>query len=218
MTKVALRRDDLTMEQDRSRVAELLKRGYRSPSQIADIINSTKTNEDLYVSPGVVGNDIKAIKHYYKEQQLDDYNAYRNELIEDLRQLKVTYWEGYLNSQKPKISIELETLATEEEYTLMKQEGLNIEDNEKVFLRNAKVREELRPEGNHAFLQGMFQIDDKISKIYGVDAPSKLALTDPSGEHEASSPLTDILTKLESFSAPKELPEASSPEDIDNED
>jgi hypothetical protein len=182
-----------------------MKRGYRSPTQIADIINSDKTNPDMYVSPAVVSNDIKAIKHYYKEQQLEDYNAYRNELIEDLRQLKLTYWEGYLKSMKPKISVEMESLATEDDYELMKAEGLNVEENERVFLRNAKVREEQRPEGNHAFLQGMFQVDDKISKIYGVDAPSKVALTDPTGQQEASSPLTDILTKLESFKKPLEI-------------
>lgn len=191
-------RDELTLEEDRAKVASLMRKGYRSPKEIADIINKDKSNSALYLSPAMVGNDMKALKNEFKEQQVEDYNVVRNEILADLRDAKKTAWEAYVKSTMPRIaSVEIEDKVFDEQSMnqLLSITGIISEDE--YMSKSAKIRKEHKPEGDKGFLQLMFQIDDKISKIYGVDAPSKVALTDPTGEREATSPLLDIMSKLQ---------------------
>ena len=160
-------------------------KGYRSKTEIASIINESRAVE-FHINPSQVANDIEAMKKRFLDKGIEDYTAYRNQLLEELNLLKKTYWEGYQLSRRNKITIESEAILDNDEYDKDLTEGLGLRPNENVFIRQAKTKEEQRLEGNVAYLQGVLSVIDREAKMIGVDAPSKVALTDPSGKNSST--------------------------------
>jgi hypothetical protein len=179
------RRNEIQIAQDRAKVCDLLRQGFRSKTEIASILNEHR-EKDSYVTPQQVAADIEYMKEKYLNQGIEDYNLYRNQIIDELNMLKRTYWKGYDLSRRNKISIESKFITDKEDYEGVLEEGIGLGEDEDVFSRQADIREETRVEGNPSFLQGVQTCIDRIAKIYGIDAPNKIALTDPSGQVEAT--------------------------------
>lgn len=206
------RRNEVLIAQDRATICNLLRKGYRSRTEIASIINENR-DKDAHVTPEQVGYDIEFMRKKYLEQGLEDFNAYRNQILDELAFLQRTYWEGYELSRRSKITLESEAVVDEENYGILSEEGLGLQPNENVFNRQVRTREEQRLEGNVAYLQGVERVIDRKAKIYGVDAPNKIALTDPSGNNEATNVFELMIQKMDDLEKRrKELQETSNNE------
>lgn len=201
------RRNELEIAEDRARVAELLHKGYRSKTEIANIINVGKSL-DKHITPEQVKYDIEAIIKKHTDRTAVDYNGYRNQLLQELYLLKKTLWEGYELSRRNKITIESEAILDEEEYSRDISEGLGVKSNENVFLRQAKTKEEVRLEGNLGFLQGVLSVIDREAKMVGIDAPSKVALTDSNGKDSATNAYDFMVSKLDELANRRKEEEA----------
>ena len=201
-------RSPFQIEQDRYTISELLKKGYRTAYEIAQLINA-RENRDVPISQAQVQADITTLKQDLRTRAVDNMQEVRNHLIDCLWDVYKQQEKGYELSKKNEVIIESEQVEDVEGYGVL-LEGSQIQD-EGLFTRNVKIRERTRPEGNYNFLSGKIQTLDRISKIYGVDAPSKIALTDPSGEKEAESPLQQIMQKLSVLDSKNktELPESN---------
>lgn len=179
------KRTELMIAEDRARVASLLRRGVTSRSEIAFIINQDR-DKDLWISDTQITHDIDAIKKAYRETATEDFQVYKNQILDELTELQKTFWQAYELSRRNKISIESDGIIdSEEEYDTTMNEGLGLKPLEKVYQRMAKVREEQRLEGNVSFLQGALGCIDRKAKILGIDAPSKIAMTDATGTKDA---------------------------------
>ncbi len=171
---------------DRAKVCELLMKGYRSVSEIASIINENRPVEK-HISDGQIRNDIEFMKNQYLERGLENFHFYRNQLEDEINFLKKTFYHGYELSRRSKVTLESDKLVIEDEdmYDDVLDRGLDIDGDENNFQRVARVKEEKRLEGNPAFLQGVRDCIDRLAKLYGVDAPNKVALTDVTGQNDA---------------------------------
>jgi hypothetical protein len=182
--------------EDRARVCDLLRKGYKSRTEMCLIINEGR-DPQFHISPAQVGKDISYMKDKYLEQGFDDLKVVRNTIIDQLDLLKRTYWHGYELSRRSKITLESEGITNDEEYQNLRERGLELQTDENIFDRQTRVREESRAEGNPAFLQGVLSCIDRQARIYGIDAPSKVSLTDPSGTKEASSAFELMKRKMD---------------------
>lgn len=194
--------------EDRAKVCQLLLMGYKSRAEIAAIINEGR-DTSLHITPSQVSYDIDYMKKKLMEKGIEDYTLYRNQAIEELDLLARTYWKGYELSRRNKITIESEAIVDEDEFDEMVKEGIRLNPTEKVFQRMAKAREEQRLEGNPAFLQGVLACIDRKAKIYGVDAPSKMSLTDVSGTKDATDILSFMKQKMDELSTKTQERETS---------
>jgi hypothetical protein len=190
------RRNELMIVEDRATVCELFRRGYRSRTEIASIMNENR-DKNFHVTPSQVGDDLQFMKNKLIEKGIEDLSYYRNTIVDELNHLQRAYWRGYDLSRRTKITLESEAVTDSEEYDVLKNEGLGLKPDEDVFARNVRTREEQRAEGNPAFLAGVQTCIDRKAKIYGVDAPSKVALTDPSGNNSATNVFDVLISKLD---------------------
>jgi len=175
----------MQIAQDRARVCELLLQGVETRAEIADIINTGRPVEQ-HISVAQIQNDIDVMKKRHKEKGVQDYDAHLNRLLDELKLVKKSYWKGYELSRRNKISIESDFIADEDEYAEIVKDGVGLDpDAEKVFNRMAKIREEVRLEGNPAFLQGVLTCIEKETKLLGLDV-NKIAMTDVTGQKGVS--------------------------------
>src|SRR6476661_5605874 len=173
------KRNEIEIAHDRAKVCELLNKGYRSRTEIASIINEGRP-VNKHISDQQIRNDIEYMSNLYMEKGLEDFNYYRNQLEDEIQLLKRTFYKGYEMSRRNKITLESEAVVIEDEenYEHLLENGLedSNDSEEKSFQRVGKLREERRLEGNPAFLQGVQGCIDRLMKLYGVEAPSKMSL------------------------------------------
>lgn len=203
-------RDALTIEKHRSEVASYMLKGYRSATKIRDFINKQINDPEMYISETQVRTDINALKNEMKLKRMPDVNELRQQFLEERLDLKRMYYEGYIQSQLcNERSVEVEAIVNEDGHEELRSEGLQIFGESE--LKQAKVTEKSRPAGDPAFLKGMSDQIDKIVTMYGLDAPSKVALTDGSDEDEMESPLASLKETLDAIK-PSALPPADKKE------
>lgn len=188
------KRNELVIMEDRMRVCELMAKGYTSPTEIAAKLNESRSVSE-HVTVGMVKSDIKYMENKFLERGLEHYEVYRNRIESSINLLKRTFWEGYELSTKKKITIESQEVMDEETFEERALYGYDEGDKEGV-LRNAKVKEEMRTEGNVAFLNGVLACEDRLMKLYGMEV-SRIALTDTTGQKDISNPLEDVKRLLE---------------------
>jgi hypothetical protein len=160
-----------------------LKRGYK-PTQIHRIINEGRS-EEYQVTREAIYNDIKVMEKEWMEAGVQNFNAWRMRIVDEYLDLKRFLWEQVERSMKNKIKIESENIVDETEYEEMKEEGIGLPQNHEVFHRKARITEEMR-DANPAYTAQIIAIEDKIAELMGLKGPNKIALTDPTGNYEAS--------------------------------
>lgn len=180
----APKRDKLMLARDRERICELLMKGYK-PGQIHRIINEGRA-EEYQVTREAIYNDIKVMEKEWMEAGVQNFNAWRMRIVDELLDLKRFLWEQVERSMKNKIKIESENIVDEQEYEEMKEDGIGLPQAGEVFHRKAKITEEMR-DANPAYTQQILAIEDKIAELMGLKGPNKIALTDPTGTYEANS-------------------------------
>lgn len=210
------KRNEVMIMEDRAKVCELYAKGYTSATEIASIIN---IGRDLYsqITTHQVRQDLKYMEKKYIESGVVNYALAVNQSKYNLNLLKRTLWEGYQLSRKKKITIESQEVLTRELHEEMLEYGtsLDVEDlysehNPEEKMRAAKIKEEMRGEGNIAFLQGILAVEDRLNKLDGIDTPSKFAFTDVTGQKDVmGNPLEEMKNLIASVlpKAPEQLPE-----------
>lgn len=206
------KRTELMIAEDKSKVAELLARGYRNRAEMARVINQGRA-EQFHISAQQVGHDIKAVETAYMEKAFENIEIYRHKAMDELLYLLKMYYEGYEKSRISKVTIESQrAIDNAQDYDdIMNQPEMEQEFLEGVhpFGRDGKVKEEYRGEGNPAFLNGAKGVLDSLNKIRSVDGASKLSLTDPTGTEEATGVAEFMKQRM------AELAERSAPTDTD---
>ena len=146
---------------------------HRSPSQVAKdrkIIGrmylrgalQSEIAEKLRMSQPQVSRDLKALHGKWLKSALIDFSEAKSKELAKVDMLEVTYWQGWLRSLKD----------TEKSVT------------EKNISGNSKARIEREGQiGDPRFLAGIQWCINKRCDIIGIDAPKKIAPTDPNGQN-----------------------------------
>lgn len=121
--------------------------------------------EKLGIDQSTVSRDLKALQAEWQESTLIDIDAERRKALARIDQLEIEYYEAWLRSCQPK-----ETEASK----LVTDQGAG-ERNE------ASLRTEQR-DGDPRYLAGVQWCIERRCKLLGLDAPTKIAPTDPTGD------------------------------------
>jgi hypothetical protein len=159
--KTGPKRTPFERERDRSEIARLYLT--RMPQ--------AKIAELVHLSPGQVNADLAAVRKEWLKARVRNFDADLNRELARIDALEVEYWEAWRGSKLPR-----------------KQETTQQRQAETVALV-VTVRSD-EHEGNPQFLAGVQWCIDRRIKLLGIDAPLKIAPTNPEGDKPYES-LTD---------------------------
>jgi len=125
----------------------------------------------LNVSQPTVSNDLKALVNRWQESALMDVDEAKATELARINRLELEYWNTWEQSKRDKESTLAEKTEGKETHTKAQQR------------KEGQV-------GNPSFLAGVQWCIDRRCKLLGLDAPTKIAPTDPTGTKEYDS-LTD---------------------------
>lgn len=208
---MAAKRDELMLYNDRAKLAQFMHEGITSPQELADLINSGRENH-LHISRQTIINDIKWLKETWKESAVYDYEAYRQQILDELNHLKNTAWREFHKSKDREIieTIESNTPEADVDAVLAGDSFGNDLNVSKMYTRK-RTRE-----GNVAYLQLIEKIIERQCKISGIDAPNKLAITDTKGNDVAN--VKDSILNIMSDMGDELTRAPEKPKDEDEED
>ena len=125
----------------------------------------------LNVSQPTVSNDLKALVNRWQESALMDVDEAKATELARINRLELEYWNTWEQSKRDKESTLAEKTEGKETHTKAQQR------------KEGQV-------GNPSFLAGVQWCIDRRCKLLGLDAPTKIAPTDPTGTKEYAE-LTD---------------------------
>ncbi len=179
----APKRTSIQREADLERIAQLYLQGHKQ----ADIAVT------LDVSQPQISYDLKTLQKRWAAASVRNIDTAKGEELARIDELERVYWDSWRKSQgliKVK-SVDREKIVLDELNKIHKgvqAAGVAGQDGEIV---RTLVRTEKRV-GEGKYLDGVQWCINQRCKILGIAAPSKMALTDPSGEKEyGSDGLTD---------------------------
>jgi len=120
----------------------------------------------LDVSQMTISRDIKVLISRWQESALMDVDEAKAHELARINRLELEYWEAWEVSKRDKESTLAEKI-----------------DDKTVTRTKAQQRKEGQV-GNPSFLGGVQWCIDRRCKLLGLDAPTKIAPTDPSGTRE----------------------------------
>lgn len=133
--------------------------------------------EECDVSRSTISTDLKFMRNVWLESALIDFDKAKGFELAKIDRLELEYWNAWSRSQN------------ERERKLIVGEP----DTKGTGVKKIK-RLEKRTEnqvGDARFLDGIMSCIRKRCEILGLNAPAKIAPTDPSGEHEYGQTITD---------------------------
>lgn len=148
------------------RIAALFGEGY-DQNEIA---------KELGISQPTVSNDLKVIDERWKRATLVDFDTARAIELAELLQAREEAWAAWFRSQGKN-----ETVTTETKTVALKT---NDEDGSTIELPAVETKVTTKVEtlvGSKQFLDVVVATVEKISKIKGLDAPTKRELTGKDG-------------------------------------
>lgn len=169
------KRSKIQREADLAKIAELYLSGHRQ----ADIA------AQLDVSQQQVSYDIKELQKRWSNSAVRDLDAAKSQELARIDNLEREYWECWRKSQKPlkSKSVERENIIMDEENKIHKGAmGLGTPGQNGQIIKTVE-RSEKRI-GDTRYLDGVQWCIERRCKILGIDAPTKIAPTNPSGEDE----------------------------------
>lgn len=166
-------------EKDLAVVAELYLKGRRQ----ADIARHLSEIRDYTLSQQQVSGDLKLIRKRWLESSLRDFDHLKAQELAKIDQLEVTYWDAWERSLEDK-------QRTESSRTT----GKEVREGAKMVTTPGL--------GDPRYLTGVQWCIGKRCEILGLDAPAKVAPTDPTGrrpyqltESERLERVTTLLTQ-----------------------
>jgi len=175
------KRNDGMIEQDRRIIAKLLLEGFHT-YEIQEIINGGRPLEQQ-ISRQAIDNDIRILETRWKNSGMIDFNMWKNRLLDELENLKHMYHKELKDSRRNKVTTAIEALADDEAIDEMNVNGGRPGDM--AMVKRVQTKEEMR-EANPAYMAGISAVIAQQCKMLGIDAPSKISFTDPTGENEAN--------------------------------
>lgn len=145
-------------EQDIVLVAEWYLKG-KLQQEIADHLGSIR---DYTLTQQQISGDLRTIRNRWQASALRDFDELKAQELAKVDRLEITYWESWDRSLGPK-----------ETRTAAQIRGVNSTDQDKVVTQQQT--------GDPRFLVGVQWCINKRCDIFGLDAPTKVAPTDPSG-------------------------------------
>jgi hypothetical protein len=149
----ANKRTPFEVEHDRTRIAHL----YLTRIPQGEIA------EQLAMTQQMVSYDLAAIKREWRKARVRDFDADLNRELARVEALELEYWEAWRASKRPR-----------------KHETTQQRQAETVALVVTIRTDE--SEGNPQFLAGVQWCIDRRIKLLGLDAPIKVAPTNPAGD------------------------------------
>lgn len=177
------KRNEIVRYSDRARIAQYMHEGIINPQDIADRVNQGRPASDQ-VSRQTIRNDIEWLKTQWKESALYDFEAAKNQIMNELNHLKKKAWEELHKSERPKTTTTTEAASNGTDFESILS-GEDQPEGASVTVGRTITREEER-EGNVAYMQLIERIIERQCKILGIDAPNKLALVDSKGNDVTS--------------------------------
>lgn len=164
----ANKRTRFEIERDRTRIAHLYLT--RMPQgEIADMLGTTQQ---------MVSYDLAAIKREWKKARIRDFDADLNRELARVDALELEYWEAWRASKRDREVVTTETAGADAERAGGDARGGTPTSGPVV--RTVSRRE--GQTGNPAFLAGVQWCIDRRIKLLGLDAPLKIAPTNPDGD------------------------------------
>jgi len=114
-----------------------------------------------------VSRDLKAIQELWAEKATEAIDQKKAEELAKIDKLERTYWEGWERS--------IEAFKAKIVKGKKSKAGKGAEDIEQTLKEEERV-------GDPRFLAGVQWCIDKRLKLFGLEAPQKIAPTDPTGE------------------------------------
>lgn len=181
---VALRRKRAEIDRDKNVIARLYLRGvpvYQMPEMLQDI---TKAQYRLNVTHVV--QHITAIRNAWRHEMVLDFNEARQRELAKIDELERTYYEAW---EASKTAVEVRTVkkmvpGTDDQRIEVDEHGDLIAQPEQY--REVEMTEMTRgePVGDIRFLEGVRWCIERRIKLLGLNAPIKVAPTDPTGQKE----------------------------------
>lgn len=147
------RRTRKERERDLAKISEHYLRGY-TQAQIGEILGFTQQQISL---------DLKEMQKRWKESALRNFDEAKAQELAKIDNLELEYWEAWHNSRGQK-----KVSSTERADTASGQRN-------KAQIRTEDMQSDPR------FLEGVRWCVDRRCKLLGLDAPSKIAPTNPEG-------------------------------------
>jgi hypothetical protein len=151
------------IRKDRTEIARLYLRGW-TQAEIGD---------HLHLSRQQVGYDLEAIRQEWLQSALIDFNAKKAEELARIDRLEREYWDAWDGGKK-----ERQTSTTEQTTDA---------DGERLKAGIRKTEQT----GDPRYLAGVQWCIEQRCKIVGLNAPKKIAPTDPTGENEYAAGFTE---------------------------
>jgi len=135
---------------------------------------------ELKLSQSTVSNDLATLQNEWRQSSLIDINdrkAYELARVDDLER---EYWSAWKRSQE------------DAEIRIVVKKGVDVEKEGKTKSRITPIKDTKRTEGqsgNPAFLRGIEWCINKRCELLGLDAPKKIAPTNPAGDKPFESPV-----------------------------
>lgn len=126
-----------------------------------------KIAQEVRVDPATISRDLQAIQVEWLAKSVEAIEKKKAEELAKIDQLERTYWESWERS--------LEALKSKIVKGRKSQTGKRAQDIEQTLKEEERV-------GDPRFLVGVQWCIEKRMKIFGLEAPQKIAPTDPTGE------------------------------------
>ena len=168
------RRTKAQCEHDRALIARMVLIEHKPYAAIA---------AELGISENMVKYDMGVLKKRWRASALADIATLKGAEVDRTHALEAEYWEAWERSKGEREKTKLTSIEVK------RGEGTG----------RIPVRSELTVEdhiGDATYLQGVERQIDRRARILGLNAPQKVAATDPTGEHEAANPTEALIDAL----------------------
>src|SRR3990167_1941958 len=128
--------------------------------------------EALGQTQQTISNDLRALQSRWLAASVMNVDARKAQELAKVDNLELTYWAAWEHS-----------LENAEVQTVEKQGVIHDKDGKVVGSRVKQTDRQEGQSGNPAFLKGVEWCINKRCELLGLDAPKKIAPTDPSGEN-----------------------------------
>lgn len=189
------RRNKLERARDGRLAAHMYLIQHLTQEEITVVLNA-REDVDYTVSRQTVGRDLIKLDKQWTERAVAIVDEEKAKALAEIDALQETYWQAWERELVPdgqETVFETETEDIDEEGHQHDKKGDWTHKKKTI-----KVKRRLGPQNGPGWaLQGIQDCIEKRCKILGINAPDKMALTDPTGEHEYREARDDLLADIQ---------------------
>lgn len=183
-------------------LAQMYVKGYTQAEMAAE----------LGLVQSTINKEIRKMVDRWAGTKFEDLDRYKSEQLHRINMMESELWEAWEKSKTARKVIVNKSKSGELLNDVDAITGRPIKVQEDKYWKLATTEEEATG-GDMQYMNGIMWCVSERSKILGINAPKKVAQTDPSGAHEAASAkeiLGDIIGGILKRSTSSEIPSGSS--------